>query len=142
MELDDVKVRIVDYSQINKEISDYANQPHNLSVERKFSAFIESEDGEFALLSDNLEIRLADLKQYEVRELKESEGEDLEVNPEFDILLDKENDTNSKYRFTVLLSSLQEAPYVEVPIKEYLVPGTVEVEEEKVNAFRDWYFKN
>ena len=139
MNTEDIKIKLVDFSEINSRLSEYVGQPFKFTVDSCYSGFLQNTSGDYALISEDLDIYKADLSQADVLEMKEDHGDDLEVNPEFEVMLNKEGESKSKFKFTIPLITLLEAPGSTVNFNDYVVPGLREVEAEKMQKFDEWY---
>ena len=138
--IEKIKVNLIDFSEINQILSDYAGTPFGYSVERKYSAIVKSKSGEYAMVSEDLDFISPDLSQRDVEFMKKENGESLEVDPEFNVLLDKTDEENKKYKFTLLLSSILEAKHEVINMKDFLSPGVLETEKNKRQDFMNWYY--
>lgn len=127
------KIKLIDYSKINQAISDYADCPFNLFVNEKYKGLVENEKGKYALVSEKYELTHPTLTEDDIYNEDELE-DDVELELEYEVLFDIENDSTKKYKYTIPLYSLLEADQEEIEFKDFFR----NYKEEDKEIFNDW----
>lgn len=129
-------VELIDYSEINQAIGEYANLEFKIFVNEKYSALVKNSKGEYALVSNNYELTHPVVGYDDICNDEDDDDYDLEL--EYEVLFDLENNENKKYRYTILLDSIMDSNKESVDFDNYFNKN---VNVENINNFNEWYYK-
>jgi hypothetical protein len=123
------KVELIDYSEINQIIGEYANLPFKIFVNGKFSALVQNKKGEYALISEKYELTHPVIGYDDFDDI-----DNLEM--EYEVLFDLDGDNSKKYKYTILLDSILESNKTELDFDSFFDKNS---KNENIENFTQWY---